>query len=155
MIAIFLYRELPVSAFEAKRQKEQLLVDRGHEYVRAIQLFYRRNHGQFPASIEQLESTNNIRYLRRKYKDPFTGKDDWRLLHSGPNGILIDSKVARSGLNGVPGQASGASPFGNSSSGSKASISSTDNSSGEGVVVPTVTQRGPAVQASGDGSTPN
>ncbi len=93
VLAIMLYRELPVTLFEAQRQKEELLVDRGHEYVRAVQLFYRRNHGQYPASIEQLEDTNRVRYLRRKYKDPFTGKDDWRLLHAGPGGMLMDSKV--------------------------------------------------------------
>jgi hypothetical protein len=108
MIAIMLYREMPVAAFEAQRQKEQLLVDRGHEYVRAIQLFYRRNRGQYPASIEQLEDTNRVRYLRHKYKDPLTGKDEWRLLHAGPGGMLIDSKVNPMGLtvmgtNGVPG----------------------------------------------------
>src|SRR5947209_19953769 len=76
IIAIYLYKEFPVAAFEAKRQKEQLLVDRGHEYVRAIQLFYRRNRGQFPASISQLENTNKIRFLRKRYTDPFTGQDD-------------------------------------------------------------------------------
>jgi hypothetical protein len=153
IIAIFLFRELPVSVFEAKRQKEQLLVDRGKEYVRAIQLFYRRNHGQFPATIEQLEKTNNIRYLRRRYKDPFTGKDDWRLLHAGPGGLLIDSKVKTQGLNGVPGQPGSPGPFGNNpSASSPQSISSTDNSSGDGVVVAPVVQRAPAVAANGDPS---
>jgi hypothetical protein len=92
-VAIMLYREMPVALFEAQRQKEQVLVDRGHEYIRAVQLFYRKNR-TFPASIEQLQNTNRIRFLRRKYTDPFTGKDDWRLLHAGgPNGMLIDSKV--------------------------------------------------------------
>ncbi|HEX4771470.1 MAG TPA: hypothetical protein VH351_11585 [Bryobacteraceae bacterium] len=154
IIAILLYRELPVSVFEAKRQKEQLLVDRGHEYVRAIQLFYRRNHGQYPASIEQLESTNNIRYLRRRYKDPFTGKDDWRLLHAGPGGLLVDSKVSPQGLGGIPGQPGAApAPFGSTaSSSSPQSISSTDNSSSDAVVVPPVVQRGPAVAVNGEAS---
>jgi hypothetical protein len=157
IIAIYLYREFPVSVFEAKRQKEQLLVDRGHEYVRAIQLFYRRNRGQFPASISQLENTNNIRYLRKKYKDPFTGKDDWRLLHAGPGGILVDSKANPSGLGGLPGQPGAApAPFGNSSStGAPQNVLSSDSStssSGDGVVVQPVVQRGPAVSAGGEGS---
>ena len=38
IIAIMLYREMPVAAFEARRQKEQTLLDRGHEYQRAVQL---------------------------------------------------------------------------------------------------------------------
>ena len=95
VIAIMLYREMPVAAFEARRTKEQMLEDRGHEYQRAVQLYYRKFSGRYPASFDQLESTNSMRFLRRRYTDPFTGKDDWRLLHAGgPNGALIDSKVA-------------------------------------------------------------
>ncbi len=94
VIAIMLYREMPVAAFEARRTKEQMLVDRGHEYQRGVQLYYRKFRGQYPASFDQLENTNSMRFLRRRYTDPFTGKDDWRLLHAGgPNGALIDSKV--------------------------------------------------------------
>src|SRR5579884_1452904 len=93
VILIMLYRELPIATFEAQRQREQLLVDRGHEYTRAVQLFYRKFRGQYPNSLDQLESTNNMRFLRRRYKDPMTGKDDWRLLHAGPAGMLLDSKV--------------------------------------------------------------
>ena len=103
VIAIMLYRELPVTLFEAQRQKEQLLVDRGHEYTRAVQLYYRRFRGQYPASIDQLENTNNMRFLRHRFKDPFTGKDDWRLLHAGPGGMLIDSKVNPLKLNNANG----------------------------------------------------
>ena len=131
IIAIMLYNEMPIAVFEAQRQKEQLLIDRGNEYVHAVRLFVRANRGQYPANMEALENTNRVRYLRSRYKDPFTGKDDWRLLHAGPNGIIIDSKLkpATVGLNngngnnnngnnnnGVAGQNNniGASPFGNS-----------------------------------------
>lgn len=167
IIAIMLYREMPVTLFEAQRQKEQRLVDRGHEYVRAVQLFYRRNRGQYPSSIEQLESTNNIRYLRRRYTDPFTGKDDWRLLHAGPGGLLIDSKVQQTqlpGSNGQPGantstggigqnSATGQNSFGSSfSSGSNTntnpnSSSSSSSSSDASVVVAPLPQRAPAIAA--------
>lgn len=93
IVLILLYREMPIATFEAQRDKEQLAVDRGHEYQRAVQLFYRRFRGQYPASLDQLMNTNGMRFLRRKYKDPLTGKDDWRLLHAGPGGTLTDSKV--------------------------------------------------------------
>jgi type II secretory pathway pseudopilin PulG len=38
VIAITLYMEIPRVAFETQRQKEQLLVARGEQYKRAIQL---------------------------------------------------------------------------------------------------------------------
>ena len=92
IIAISLYKELPVVVFESQRQQEQLLIDRGNEYAQGVKLFVRKT-GQYPPSLDALENTNRMRFLRKRFKDPFTGKDDWRLLHSGPGGIIIDSKV--------------------------------------------------------------
>lgn len=92
IIAISLYKELPVVVFESQRQEEQLLIDRGNEYAQGVKLFVRKT-GQYPPSLDALENTNRMRFLRKRFKDPFTGKDDWRLLHSGPGGIIIDSKV--------------------------------------------------------------
>ncbi len=89
IVAIMLYIELPRTAFEAQRAKEQLLIDRGEQYKRAIKLYVRR-FNRYPATIEQLEDTNNIRFLRRRYKDPMTGKSEWRLIHSA-GGMLTDS----------------------------------------------------------------
>src|ERR1035438_1574825 len=85
---------MPRVAFESQRVREQTLVDRGMQYRRAIQLFYRK-FGRYPASMDDLETTNNVRFLRHKYKDPLTGKDDWRIIHMGPGGILTDSLVQK------------------------------------------------------------
>jgi hypothetical protein len=93
-IAIYLYMELPRVAFEAQRNREQLLIERGEEYKRAIQLYVRKI-GRYPGRIEELESTNNVRFLRRRYKDPMTDKDEWRLIHVGPGGVLTDSLVQK------------------------------------------------------------
>jgi uncharacterized membrane protein YgcG len=91
IIAIGLYMEIPRVAFDAQRQKEDLLIYRGEQYKRAIQVYVRANK-RFPAKIEDLESTNNRHYLRRRYLDPMTGKDEWRAVHT--NGMtLTDSKV--------------------------------------------------------------
>ena len=89
VIAISLYMEIPRIAFEAQRQKEQLLIERGEQYKRAIQVFYTTNK-RYPARIEELENLNNRRFLRRRYIDPMTGKDEWRLVHI-QNGVLTDS----------------------------------------------------------------
>ena len=91
-IAITLYIEIPRVAFESQRQKELLLIERGEQYKRAIQLFVKKN-SRYPARIEELESLNNVRYLRHRYKDPITGKDEWRLIHVGPGGVFTDSLV--------------------------------------------------------------
>ncbi|MGE5648352.1 MAG: hypothetical protein ACM336_21445 [Acidobacteriota bacterium] len=90
IIAVLLYRELPRVAFEGERAREELLIQRGEQYKRAIQLYMRR-FSRYPASIEQLENTNNIRFLRRRYRDPMTGSEEWRLIHAGPGGVLTDS----------------------------------------------------------------
>lgn len=65
-----------------QRDNEEELVRRARQYTRAIQLYYRK-FGRFPNSVEQLEDTNRIRFLRKKYVDPVTGKDEWKLLRYG------------------------------------------------------------------------
>ena len=164
-VAIMLYREMPVAAFEAHRQKEELLIDRGNEYKHAVKLFVRKL-GTFPPSMEALENTNRMRFLRHKFQDPLTGKDDWRILHAGVGGMIVDSKVKINknavDANGKPiatNQNSSQNPFQalsqNSTSttnsgftGFGASNSSSDNSSsGNEATVPAVPQRPPAVAA--------
>jgi hypothetical protein len=93
MIAVALCSELPRAAFEAQRAKEQLLIERGEQYKRAIQLFVRKV-GRYPATIEELESLNNVRFLRKRYVDPMTGKDKWRLIHVN-GGVLTDSIIPK------------------------------------------------------------
>jgi hypothetical protein len=92
IMAIMLYRELPRVAFEAQRDKEQLLIDRGEQYTRAVNLFVRK-FNRYPADFDALQNTQNLRFLRHKYIDPMTGKDDWRIVHVGPGGVFIDSLV--------------------------------------------------------------
>ena len=95
MIAISLYLEMPRVAMETQRAKEQLLIDRGEQYKRAIQLFV-KDAKRYPGDIKDLESFQNKRYLRHRYIDPMTGKDEWRLIHI-QNGILTDSLVNKQG----------------------------------------------------------
>src|SRR5271156_4365734 len=69
----------PKVAQQLRREKEVEAVHRGNQYVRAIRLYYRKTH-TYPGSMDMLEKSNNIRYLRQRYVDPMTGKDDWRLI---------------------------------------------------------------------------
>ena len=115
-VAFTMYQELPRAAFESARDKEQLLMDRGNQYKRAIQVFYAVNK-RYPAEIKDLENTNDKRFLRRRYIDPMTGQDEWRLIHTNGS-FLTDSLVtkppAQNAGNGLPGagQTPGGGPLG-------------------------------------------
>src|SRR6266849_8377721 len=57
-----------------KRDREEELIHRGVQYSRAVRHYFKK-FGRYPNRIEELENTNNIRFLRKRYKDPITGKD--------------------------------------------------------------------------------
>ncbi len=90
IMGLALYMELPRVAFESQRNKEQLLIERGEQYQRAIQIFFRK-FKRYPGTLDELEGTNSIRFLRKRYEDPMTGKREWRLIHVGPGGVFTDS----------------------------------------------------------------
>ncbi len=73
----------PKVARGLRREREVEAIHRGNQYVQAIRRFYLKNGHHYPTSIEQLEKTNNIRFLRQRYADPMTGKPDWRLIKVG------------------------------------------------------------------------
>ncbi len=83
-------------AKELKRDREVEAMHRGDQYVRAVRVFYRKNGSHYPGSIEQLEKTNNVRFLRQQYVDPLTGKPDWRIIHVG------EAKTTVKGFFGQP-----------------------------------------------------
>ncbi|MGA8598609.1 MAG: hypothetical protein WB676_28155 [Bryobacteraceae bacterium] len=130
IVAIMLYKALPDAYFEAQRQKEQLLIDRANEYKTAIKRFVTKNQ-TYPTSLDQLDNLNGVRYLRHHYKDPMTGKTEWRLIHvMNPGFILTDSKVTPMNSNGTTGQNGAAAPNGTNQGGfgSNSSAFGTSNS---------------------------
>src|SRR5581483_7068882 len=72
----------PKIATSIQREKDIETIHRGEQYKRAIQLYYKK-FGSYPTSIDQLVQTNQIRFLRKRYKDPQTGKDDWKPVYYG------------------------------------------------------------------------
>ena len=72
----------PEMAKQIQLDREHETMERGRQYVRAIQLYYRKFH-RYPPNIDALVDTADMRFLRQKYKDPLTGKSDWRLIHFG------------------------------------------------------------------------
>ena len=91
-IAIQVAVLLPRAAMQAQRIREERLIYRGEQYKRAIELYFRK-HQKYPEELDDLEDTNGVRYLRRRYKDPLTGEDEWRLIHIGPDGRFKDSLI--------------------------------------------------------------
>ena len=78
----------------AKREKEKELLWRGNQFRLAVERYYEgksvQGHAgmnQWPTSLDDLmedpRSGDKIRYLRKKYIDPMTGKDDWVLVPPG------------------------------------------------------------------------
>lgn len=94
-------------AFSLKREREVEAVRRGQQYVRAIRVFYRKNNKQYPGSMEQLENTNNVRYLRQRYADPLAGNSDWKLIKVGQNKTQVKGFFGEP-LQGIPSAGLGA-----------------------------------------------
>src|SRR5579872_3583491 len=81
LMTIFAATMVTTIKFEMQRDREEEMVHRGVQYMRAIRAYYRK-FNRFPAKIEDLENTNQLRFLRKRYKDPLTGKD-FKLVHFG------------------------------------------------------------------------
>ncbi len=88
LVLIALAVAAPVVAKDLRRDKEVESEHRSEQYVRAIRLYYRK-FKTYPPSMDALEGTNNIRFLRQRYVDPLTGKDDWRIIHVGENKTTV------------------------------------------------------------------
>jgi type II secretory pathway pseudopilin PulG len=74
--------EAPRVVQQIKRDREEEMIHRGTEYARAVKKFYKK-FGRYPATLEQLDNTNQIRFLRKHYKDPLTKDGKWKLLTYG------------------------------------------------------------------------
>jgi len=110
--------------FQYQRDREEELIHRGVQYSRAVRRYYKKL-GRYPTRIEDLEDTNNIRFLRKRYKDPMnrdpvTGKErDFKLLrltdvqmsfNSAPTKGLVpvtDMAAQQAGVQGANGFSAG------------------------------------------------
>lgn len=106
------------AAFAIRRDREVETARRADQYVRAIRLYYKK-FGHYPGSIEQLEQSNNIRFLRRKWEDPLTKTTDWRLISVGQNKTTVKgffgqplAGLPTSGLGALAGSRSPGMPGG-------------------------------------------
>jgi len=120
MVVIFTIAAMsaaPELTQQVKRDRENELIHRGVQYSRAVKRYFKK-FGTYPTSLEALENTNNMRFLRRRYKDPITGKD-FKVLHFGEVQVFATNPVGTpvsqmGGQNGFPGGMSGAAAMQNS-----------------------------------------
>ena len=106
LLVIALSIAVPEVTKSIQRDREVETMHRGKQYARAIQLYY-RSFNTYPPSIDALVKTNNIRFLRKKYIDPMTGKDDWKPVLFGQNKTPLAMGFFGQPLGGL----SGASPL--------------------------------------------
>jgi len=126
MLALFIIAlavAAPRVAKSIQREREIETMHRGKQYARAVRLYYRR-FGRYPPNVDALVNTNEMRFLRKKYIDPTTGKDEWKLIHFGQNktqpmgffgqplmgstpGMTTGSLTGTPGIPGAPGVPTG------------------------------------------------
>jgi type II secretory pathway pseudopilin PulG len=134
--------------FEIQRDQEQEMIHRGVQYSRAIRGYYKK-FGRYPTKLEDLDNTNNLRYLRKHYKDPLNKNKDFKLLHFGEQGVTLAGGIGGATPAGSPAGLNGLNPSSQSNSafGSPGGTSAFGNSG--------VNQSGVFAQSSGLGSSSN
>jgi type II secretory pathway pseudopilin PulG len=75
---------MPKVREDIQRDRDEETMQRGKQYIRAVQLYYRKFHA-YPPNVDALVKSNDIRFLRKKYVDPTTGKDEWKPVLFGQN----------------------------------------------------------------------
>jgi type II secretory pathway pseudopilin PulG len=89
MIIVATYYTAPAMVQQIKRDREEEMIHRGTEYARAIKKFYKKN-GRYPANLDDLDK-GQIRFLRKRYKDPLTKDGKWKLLNYGDIAMLLNA----------------------------------------------------------------
>ncbi len=90
--------------FIDQKDKEDELLFRGDQFVRAIDAYFRSAHGganiypkSFDVMLKDPRSLAPRRYLRRLYKDPMTGKADWEPIVEPQSGRIKGVKSRSTG----------------------------------------------------------
>jgi len=113
ILTVWMSVAVPKMTRSIQRDHEVETMHRGKQYIRAVQLYYRKFHA-YPPNMDALVKTNEIRFLRKKYIDPMTGKEDWKPLMFGQNKqpivfgffgqpMMTGSSIAGIGGSGGPG----------------------------------------------------
>jgi type II secretory pathway pseudopilin PulG len=159
LLTIGLLAVLPEIGQQVRRDREEEMRHRGTSYMRAIQHFYKK-FGRYPTRIEDLENTNNLRFLRKRYKDPInrdpaTGKEkDFKLLHqtdiSLNNGPVLNQTPGQGPLGGGQGGPQGQGGLG----GGQGGLGGLPQAGGAGAQTPASGDPGNPSDAEGNANSP-
>lgn len=71
-----------------RREREEELIFRGNQYVKAIRLYQLEHGGALPTSLEILvkPGPRRVRYIRKLFRDPFAPDGKWGILLADPTG---------------------------------------------------------------------
>jgi hypothetical protein len=83
---------LEKGATEARRRREEEMIWRGNQYVRAIRMYYKKT-GHYPQTLDDLnKGLPQLHFLRQPYKDPTNTADgSWRFIYINGAGQIIGS----------------------------------------------------------------
>ena len=135
LLIISLAVALPRVREDIQRDREVETMNRGKQYVRAIKLYYKKFQ-RYPPNVDALVKTNEIRFLRKRYTDPITGKDDWKPIQFGQNKTPVamgffGQPLAGAAIAGTgPGGIAGATPIAGGDGSSSTSGSGPNSFSG-------------------------
>lgn len=77
---------------QSKRRREEDMIWRGNQYVRAIRLYFHKT-GHYPQDLQALQKgLPQLHFLRQAYKDPMNkGDGAWRFIYVNAAGQIIGS----------------------------------------------------------------
>jgi hypothetical protein len=77
---------------QSKRRREEDMIWRGNQYVRAIRLYFHKT-GHYPQDLQALQKgLPQLHFLRQAYKDPMNKTDGaWRFIYVNAAGQIIGS----------------------------------------------------------------
>ena len=80
-----------IASHAAQREKEAELLFRGNQFREGIASYYKKEQRYPQALAELLEDKRYpmpVRHLRRLYKEPITGQDEWGLVEAPGGGVM-------------------------------------------------------------------
>jgi type II secretory pathway pseudopilin PulG len=133
LLAVAALAALPNIALQVKRDREEEMIHRGVAYSRAVRRYFKK-YNRYPTRIEDLENANNLRFIRKRYKDPINDQDFTILRYGDPRllGVMLGPMAGLAGARPVQPPPPGSNPSPPASNAPPPSNATTDSSNPPG-----------------------